>query len=45
MFGFSPALLVGRNLSHCLDVFTGLPATGGARGVDMEHVLTELVHK
>jgi hypothetical protein len=45
LFGFKPQLLVGRNLSNCLDIFTGLPNTGGAQGLDMEHVLTELVHK
>lgn len=45
LFGFNPQLLAGRNLSHCLDIFTGLPTTGGAQGLDMEHVLVELVHK
>jgi hypothetical protein len=45
VFGFSPALLVGRNLAHCLDVFTGLPATGAPQRLDMEHVLAELVHR
>jgi hypothetical protein len=45
IFGFQPTKLIGRNLSECLDIFNGLPTTGGPQGLDMEHVLTELVHK
>lgn len=45
LFGFKPSLLVGRNLSECVDLLSGLPVTGGAHGLDMEHVLTALVHK
>lgn len=45
LFGFNPHLLIGRNLSNCLDIFRGLPTTGGSQGLDMEHVLIELVHK
>lgn len=45
LFGFKPAALVGRNLNECLDIFSGLPETGGAQGLDMESVITELVHK
>lgn len=45
LFGLKPAALLGRPLSHCVDVFRGLPAEGGPDGVDMHHLLTELVHK
>jgi hypothetical protein len=45
LFGFNPKLLLARNLSHCLDIFAGLPAIKGQQGLDMEHVISELVHK
>lgn len=45
VFNFRPELLVGRNLSECLDVFRGLPKTGGPQGLDMEHVLARLIQK
>ncbi|WIA37851.1 hypothetical protein OEZ86_014704 [Tetradesmus obliquus] len=45
VFGFAPGLLLGRNVSECVDVFRGLPQTDGPQGLDMEHVLAVLVHK
>lgn len=45
IFGFKPDKMIGRNMSEVLDIFEGLPCTGGKQGLDMEHVMTELVHK
>lgn len=44
VFGFRPQVLLGRNLNEVLDVLEGLPSSGDAQGLDMEHVMTELVH-
>jgi hypothetical protein len=45
VFGFQPSLLLGRNISECVDIFRGLPERDGAQGLDIEHLLTTLVHK
>jgi hypothetical protein len=45
VFGFQPSLLLGRNISECVDIFRGLPQREGAQGLDIEHLLTTLVHK
>ncbi|WIA17635.1 hypothetical protein OEZ85_014441 [Tetradesmus obliquus] len=45
VFGFAPGLLLGRNVSECVDVFRGLPQRDGPQGLDVEHVLAVLVHK
>lgn len=45
VFGFRPTSLVGRNLSHVVDVFEGLPETGGVDGMDMQQLLMAFVHR
>jgi hypothetical protein len=35
---------LGTASLQVLDVFEGLPCSGDAQGLDMEHVMTELVH-
>lgn len=45
VFGFKPAVMVGRNLGHCLDIFTGVPESGDEQGVDMQHLLAVMVAK
>lgn len=45
VFGFQPAVMVGHNLNHCLDVFTGIPVQDGEHGLDMQHILADMVSK
>jgi hypothetical protein len=45
VFGFAPSLLLGRNIAECVDIFRGLPERDGPQGLDIEHLLTALVHK
>eukprot|EP00775_Hariotina_reticulata_P007071 gene7071-7284_t len=45
LFGFSPQAVVGKNISHILDILVGLPEADGPNGRDMASVLSAMVHR
>lgn len=45
LFGFDPASVVGAGVGDFVDLFAGLPESGGKGGRDMEHVLEGLARR